>query len=138
MKQTTVLLAIGLGGLTLAACAGAPRQTLPPAPASAASPSPAKPAQRPALPSARPQAAPGARSDAILYRCAGGKRFTAAWGLEGDKVQVNAGGVSRTLPHLPSASGARYGDGTYQIWGKGEAAMLEGFPGGPYTSCVAG
>lgn len=124
-------LLIGLG-LPLAACGtvtgGGPPAS---APVQASSPSPVNP-PRPAL---RARPAPGAISEALTYRCAAGKRFTAAWGLDDDRVQVSAGGLSKILPHLPSASGARYGDGVRQIWGKGDEALLEGFPGGPYTGC---
>ena len=79
--------------------------------------------------------APGTDSGPLTYRCSGGKRFTAAWGLPGDRVKVTAGGATRLLDARPAASGARYGEGPFQIWGKGDEAMLEGFPGGPYTGC---
>jgi membrane-bound inhibitor of C-type lysozyme len=129
--------------LPLAACSTAGGGALPPPPASAGSPSPSpsKPPARPPRP-ARPvppaEAAPGADTAPIAYRCAAGKRFTAAWGLPGDRVRVSAGGVSKTLPSVVAASGARYSDGTFEIWGKGDEAMLGGFPGGPYKGCRAG
>lgn len=129
------LAALLTGPLLLAACASTDGgRASPPPPASAPK---AAPAPRPALPQMpRPAlAAPGTSADTLLYRCAGGKRFTAAWGLPGDRVQVTAGGVTRLLGARPAASGARYGDGAFQIWGKGDGAMLEGFPGGPYNGC---
>lgn len=131
MKSRTA--ALLTGPLLLAACAsaGGERATLPvpklPPPASA--PPGRPPVQKPEM------AAPGTNAGALAYRCAGGKRFTAAWGLPGDKVKVTAGGTSRLLGPLPAASGARYGDGPFQIWGKGDEATLEGFPGGPYKAC---
>lgn len=82
--------------------------------------------------------APGTDSGPLAYRCSGGKGFTAAWNQPGDKVRVTAGGVTRSLPHAPSASGARYASGGYEIWGKGDEAMLSGFPGGPYSNCRVG
>lgn len=82
--------------------------------------------------------APGTDSGPLRYRCDGGKGFTAAWNQPGDKVKVTAGGTTKSLPHAVSGSGARYSDGTYEIWGKGEGAMLSGFPGGPYKNCVGG
>ena len=82
--------------------------------------------------------APGTDSGPLRYRCAGGKAFTAAWNQPGDKVKVTAGGMTRSLPHAPSASGARYAAGAFEIWGKGEEAMLSGFPGGPYDKCRVG
>lgn len=81
---------------------------------------------------------PGTDSGAIHYRCTGGKGFTAAWNQPGDKVKVTAGGVTRSLPSARSASGARYAAGDYEIWGKGDGALLSGFPGGPYANCKAG
>lgn len=82
-------------------------------------------------------AAPGTDSGPLTYRCAGGKSFTAAWNQPGDKVKVTAGGVTKSLPAAKAASGARYALGGYEIWGKGETALLSGFPGGPYTGCAA-
>lgn len=82
--------------------------------------------------------APGTDSGPLRYRCDGGKGFTAAWNQPGDRVQVTAGGVTKALPHVRSGSGARYAAGPYEIWGKGEGAMLSGFPGGPYDNCRVG
>jgi membrane-bound inhibitor of C-type lysozyme len=82
------------------------------------------------------EAAPGTDSGAMTYRCAGGKSFTAAWNQPGDKVKVTAGGVTRSLPSARAASGARYASGGFEIWGKGDSAMLSGFPGGPYNNCA--
>lgn len=79
--------------------------------------------------------AAGTDSGQLAYRCAGGKGFTAAWNQPGDKVKVTAGGVTVSLPSARSASGARYAAGAYEIWGKGDEAMLSGFPGGPYANC---
>jgi len=84
------------------------------------------------------QAAPGADSGPLTYRCAGGKRFTAAWNQPGDRVKVTAGGVTKSLPAATSAWGARNAAGGYEIWGKGAGATLSGFPGGPYNACTTG
>ncbi len=129
---------VALAGLSLAACASlGDREAGPPPPAS--KPTPAAPAPKPLRPIVPPaMAAPGATSAALTYVCSGGKRFTAAWGLAGDRVRVTAGGLSKTLPHAPSGSGARYSDGAYEIWGKGDEATLSGFPGGPYKGCRTG
>ncbi|WGM41254.1 MliC family protein [Caulobacter sp. NIBR1757] len=132
--MTPRLAALLIGPLLLAACASTdgPRASRPIPPASAPTT-----ASRPALPPAAKSAlaAPGTNADSLVYRCAGGKRFTAAWGLPGDRVKVTAGGTSQLLAARPAASGARYGEGPFQIWGRGDEAMLEGFPGGPYTGC---
>ncbi len=82
--------------------------------------------------------APGTDSSPLTYRCAGGKSFTAAWNQPGDRVRVSAGGMTRSLPSVRAASGARYAAGGYEIRGKGAGATLSGFPGGPYSNCHAG
>ncbi len=132
--MTLRLAALLTGPLLLAACASTDgqraSQPMPKLPPPASAPGAPRP---PALPPA--MAAPGANPDTLLYRCASGKRFTAAWGLPGDRVMVTAGGTTQTLAARPAASGARYGQGPFQIWGKGDTAILEGFPGGPYTGC---
>lgn len=71
----------------------------------------------------------------IRYACKGGKRFTAAYALQGRKAVVTAGGVTKILKLARSASGARYTAGEAEIWSKGADAVLKGFPGGPYDSC---
>ncbi|PZR34398.1 MliC family protein [Caulobacter segnis] len=79
--------------------------------------------------------APDATDSAVRYRCQAGKSFTAAYALHGKHVVVTAGGVTRTLKLARSGSGARYTAGDAEIWGKGTAATLKGFPGGPYRAC---
>lgn len=71
----------------------------------------------------------------VRYSCKGGKRFTAAYALNGKRAVVSAGGETRTLKLARSASGARYAAGQAEIWSKGDAAALKGFPGGPYNDC---
>ena len=139
--MTRRLIPLALLMLPLAACAslgpgGKPAGPQPPADAPRPPPD-RPPPPRPPVRTA-PDPAPGASLAAIPYRCASGRRFTAAWGLPGDRVRVTAGGISKTLPPAPSASGARYSDGVFEIWGKGDAALLSGFPGGPYQNCRAG
>ena len=79
--------------------------------------------------------APDATDAPIRYRCQAGKGFTAAYALHGKRVVVAAGGITRTLKLARSGSGARYTAGQAEIWGKGPAATLKGFPGGPYLDC---
>ena len=81
-------------------------------------------------------AAPGSTGAPHLYRCDGGKTFTAAYHLNGRSAEVRAGGVARTLPLARSASGARYAARGAELWGKGDTATLSGFPGGPYNDCA--
>jgi membrane-bound inhibitor of C-type lysozyme len=73
----------------------------------------------------------------VTYGCKAGKSFTATYRASGDKAVVAAGGVTRTLPLARSGSGARYAAAGFEIWGKGDAARLTGFPGGPYDDCQA-
>lgn len=80
--------------------------------------------------------APGNSTAANLYRCAGGKSFTAAYARGGATARVSAGGTSRTLRLARSGSGARYTARGMELWGKGAAATLTGFPGGPYDGCA--
>lgn len=81
-------------------------------------------------------AAPGSSAASNLYRCDGGKSFTAAYDTGGRSAWVTAGGTSRALPLARSASGARYAARGMELWGKGVSATLNGFPGGPYNGCV--
>jgi membrane-bound inhibitor of C-type lysozyme len=73
----------------------------------------------------------------VTYACKAGKRFTATYPAKGDKAVVSAGGLTKALPLVRSASGARYATGKFELWGKGDAARLTGFPGGPYIDCQA-
>lgn len=72
------------------------------------------------------------------YACAGGKSFTAAYDLKGDKASVHAGGRTYSLPHVPSASGAKYAKGGVALFSKGDGAMLDGAAGAPYRDCKTG
>ena len=81
-------------------------------------------------------AAPGSSAAPHLYRCDGGRQFTAAYAGGGRTARVVAGGLAKTLPLARSASGARYAAGSMELWGKGDGATLKGFPGGPYDGCV--
>jgi len=72
------------------------------------------------------------------YACAGGNSFTAAYDLAGDKVVVRAAERTYSLPHVPSASGAKYARGGVELFSKGDSAMLTGVPGGAYRDCKTG
>jgi membrane-bound inhibitor of C-type lysozyme len=80
--------------------------------------------------------APGSSAAPHLYACDGGKSFTAAYELSGKRATVSAGGVTRALRLARSGSGARYTARGMELWGKGRAATLTGFPGGPYDGCA--
>lgn len=72
------------------------------------------------------------------YACAGGKSFTAAYDLKGDRATVKAGGRSYSLRHAPSGSGVKYAGGGVELFAKGTEAMLDGASGSPYRDCRTG
>jgi membrane-bound inhibitor of C-type lysozyme len=80
--------------------------------------------------------APDASAADHLYRCEEGRSFTASYAANGKTAVVRAGGLIRTLRLARSASGARYAGRGVELWGKGAAATLTGFPGGPYAGCA--
>jgi len=80
---------------------------------------------------ATPVAPGGPRMD---WRCAGGAAFSARI-LEGGTAEVFAGGQIYRLPHVQSASGARYSNGTVEYWEHGGEATLTNAHGGPYANC---
>lgn len=123
-----------LATAALAACASVtPRETgVPPGTATFAPPSAA------AAPGPAAVAPEDATDAPIPYACAGGKRFTAAYALDGDSVTVQAGGRRYVLRHAPSASGVRFAAGGVELHGKGDEALLDGAVGAPYRNCRAG
>jgi membrane-bound inhibitor of C-type lysozyme len=80
--------------------------------------------------------APDSTAAALPYRCDGSKSFTVAYNTGGKTAVVRAGGTTRTLRLARSGSGARYTAPGLELWGKGVAATLTGFPGGPYNGCA--
>jgi membrane-bound inhibitor of C-type lysozyme len=76
----------------------------------------------------------GPRND---WRCANGAAFSARVSTAG-AAEVFAGGRTYSLPHVQSASGARYSDGAVEYWEHGGEASLNGAAGGPYTDCHRG
>lgn len=83
--------------------------------------------------------APEDATDApMTYACRDGKRFVAAYALSGEHAVVSAGGRSYRLPHVPSASGARFAGGGVDLMTKGVEATLDGAAGAPYRACRTG
>ncbi|MBC7166563.1 MliC family protein [Phenylobacterium sp.] len=83
--------------------------------------------------------APEDATDApMTYACRDGKRFVAAYALSGEHAVVSAGGRSYRLPHVPSASGARFAGGGVDLFTKGVEATLDGAAGAPYRACRTG
>lgn len=88
--------------------------------------------------SAPPPIAADATDTAQTYVCAGGKSFTAAYDLRGERATVSAGGRSYSLRHVPSGSGAKYARDGVELHAKGTEAMLVGAAGSPYRDCRTG
>ena len=74
----------------------------------------------------------------MTYACRDGKRFVAAYALSGEHAVVTAGGRSYRLPHVPSASGARFAAGGVDLSTQGVEATLDGAAGAPYRACRTG
>jgi membrane-bound inhibitor of C-type lysozyme len=75
---------------------------------------------------------------AQTYACAGGKSFTAAYDLQGERASVNAGGRTYSLRQVPAASGVKYAQSGVELHAKGTGAMLDGAAGSPYRDCRTG
>jgi heat shock protein HslJ len=58
----------------------------------------------------------------VDFVCGDGTVITASF--TPDTVRVTVGQEHLVLPQVPSGSGARYNDGTWQLWNKGAAVML--------------
>ncbi len=58
-----------------------------------------------------------------LYKCENNFEFTA--NVTPDSVQLTLPDRQLTLPHVVSASGARYSNDTVTYWSKGDGALLE-------------
>lgn len=67
------------------------------------------------------------------YTCDDGTKFTASFDNVKDNMTLTMDGKPRTLIHLISGSGTRYGDGELTYWGKGDTAML--IRGADITNC---
>jgi len=67
------------------------------------------------------------------YTCDDGSKFTVQFNKVQDNMALTMDGATRTLRHLISGSGTRYGDGELTYWGKGDTAML--IRGADITNC---
>lgn len=61
----------------------------------------------------------------FAYDCDDGSEIVAQHRPQTGDVWVFLPGVSKPLPAVPSASGARYSDGTVTFWSKGAEALVE-------------
>lgn len=67
---------------------------------------------------------PAARTT-FAYDCDDGAEIVVRHRAKTDDVWVFLPGVSKPLPHVPAASGARYSDGSITFWSKGSEALVE-------------
>jgi putative lipoprotein len=63
------------------------------------------------------------RTQTYMYECNDGYGFVAR--IEGENAWLFLPNGTISLPHVRSASGARYSDGSITFWSKGEEALLE-------------
>jgi hypothetical protein len=80
--------------------------------------------------------APQDSTDAAqAYACAGGKRFTASYALNGRRAEVTAGG---RIYVLKPGEGGRFAANGVTLAASGVDARLDGAKGGPYRNCKSG
>ncbi|MGH7549551.1 MAG: MliC family protein [Gemmatimonadota bacterium] len=70
------------------------------------------------------------------YGCGDEYRFVAQMMNSDDSVRLLLPDTTLMLPHVVSASGARFSEGEYTYWSKGDEARLE-IPGRSFTGCVS-
>lgn len=78
----------------------------------------------------------GTGPSSFSYGCGGEIRFVATIENGGESVRLLLPDTAVTLPHVVSASGARYGEGPYIYWSHGQEALLE-TPERTFTQCVS-
>jgi membrane-bound inhibitor of C-type lysozyme len=61
----------------------------------------------------------------LTFRCPKGQTVDARFEQQDDFVSVHFAGREFRLPHVIAASGARYSDGKFTFWNKGNTAMIE-------------
>lgn len=63
----------------------------------------------------------------MLYHCEGDVQITVInLDTEGEKIKLSLPGeAAAELPHVASASGAKYDNGTLVFWGTGDQALIE-------------
>jgi membrane-bound inhibitor of C-type lysozyme len=61
----------------------------------------------------------------LSFRCPDGRTVLAQFEPKDEYVHVRFDGGELRLPHVISASGARYSDGKTTFWNKGRSALVE-------------
>ncbi|MGH7564815.1 MAG: MliC family protein [Gemmatimonadota bacterium] len=85
---------------------------------------------------ATPSGTAGTRPSSVSYGCSDEYRFVAQMMDGGDSVRLLLPDTTLTLPHVVSASGARFSEGGYAYWSKGNEALLE-TPRRSFAGCVS-
>jgi putative lipoprotein len=132
MKRRSIALLPIAGMASIALVLGCLRGSVPDGTAEAPTDTMAAAGARTETPGPTPPPGPGSRS----YFCQEEFRFVAQFEEGLDMVRLLLPDTTLTLPPVVSASGARYDDGTYGYWAKGDEALLE-MPGRSYTGCVS-
>jgi putative lipoprotein len=81
-------------------------------------------------------ASPTTDLSSFSYGCDGEYRFVATIEDGGESVRLILPDTTVTLPHVVSASGAKYGEGPYVYWSQAGEARLE-TPEQTFTGCVS-
>lgn len=77
-----------------------------------------------------------AAGQSFSYGCGDEYRFVVQMLAGGAAVRLLLPDTTLTLPHVVSASGARYSEGRYTYWSKGDEALLEA-PDLSFTGCFS-
>ncbi|MEY4474471.1 MAG: hypothetical protein RL248_238 [Pseudomonadota bacterium] len=64
------------------------------------------------------------KNETLRYQC-GTTKLTVTLDNRQDKVSFIMNGEQLTLPQVRAASGAKYSDGHYTFWSKGNSAFIE-------------
>ncbi|CNI34244.1 putative lipoprotein [Yersinia rohdei] len=64
------------------------------------------------------------KNETLHYQC-GGTQLTVMQDNQQDKVSLILDGKQLSLPQVRAASGAKYSDGRYTFWSKGNSAFVE-------------
>ena len=91
--------------------------------------------QETALPAVE-QESPAEPARILVFDCPDGVSFRVRTGPERIELWTpqSLGGKRRVLPHVPSASGARYQEGGILFWDNGDSALVQ-VDGRRFTDC---
>lgn len=114
----SLCLAAALSACKPAGETGSPATDIPEQSSAAAAPE-VTPVMPPEVPVAE---VPVAEAQSLHYQCGD---LLVSTSMQGDAMRLSFSGRDIVMPHIPSGSGAKYGDGKgNEFWSKGEEAML--------------